>query len=192
VGVPPSTPGRGIGLAGATSPTEPKENLMGVADQVKGVVEGAVGALNPLAKGDQNEPDAAAEAAERPATPATDTEEVRVARAEEELDVATVGRQAGSVGVSKTVHTETAQVEVPVRHEEVHIDRVPVDKPTYAASIGAEEIQVPLYAEETVVTKQPVVKEQVRISKAAHTDTDTVTADVRKEHLEVDDQSATS
>lgn len=167
---------------------------MGIADQVKGAVEGAVDALNPLAKGDQNESDGAAEAAERrdvPATPATDTEEVRVARSEEELDVATVGRQAGSVGVSKTVHTETEQVEVPVRHEEVHIDRVPVEKPD-AASIGAEEVQVPVYAEETVVTKQPVVKEEVRISKAAHTDTDTVTADVRKERLEVDDESATS
>ena len=139
---------------------------MGITDHVKGAVEGAVGALNPLAKGE--------------------SEEVRVDRAEEELDVTTAGREAGSVGVHKTVQTETEQVQVPVRREEVHVDRVPVGEPTDAAGIGGDEVRVQVYEEETVITKRPVVKEEVRIRKTGHTDVDTVTEDVRKEHVQID------
>lgn len=62
---------------------------------------------------------------------------------------------------------------------------MPVGEPTESAAIGAEEIRVPIYGE-TVVTKRPVVKEELRISKDVHTDVETVTEDVRKEHLEVD------
>src|SRR3712207_316837 len=46
-------------------------------------------------------------------------DELRVQRTEEELRAGTREREAGEVGVHKTVHTDREQVEVPTRREEV-------------------------------------------------------------------------
>jgi uncharacterized protein (TIGR02271 family) len=48
---------------------------------------------------------------------------------------------------------------------------------------------VPLTEEEVVVEKRPVVKEEVRIRKDVVEDTEVVEADVRREEVEVDDQT---
>src|SRR5215217_4419112 len=56
-----------------------------------------------------------------------DEDELRVERTEEELRAGTREREAGEVGVRKSVRTEGEQVRVPKRREEVHVDRVPVE-----------------------------------------------------------------
>ena len=61
-----------------------------------------------------------------------------------------------------------------------------MDEPTESAAIGEEVIRVPVYEEETVVTKQPVVKEEIRVSKEAHGDVEHVAENVRKENVDVD------
>jgi uncharacterized protein (TIGR02271 family) len=48
---------------------------------------------------------------------------------------------------------------------------------------------IPLTEEEVVVEKRPVVKEEIRIRKDVVEDTEVVEEDVRREEVDVDDQS---
>ncbi len=114
-------------------------------------------------------------------------EELRVQRTEEELRAGTRERQAGEVGVRKTVCTDRERIEVPTRHEEVTVDRVPVEGEATEAEIGEDEVSIPLTEEEVVVEKRPVAKEEVRIRKEVVEDTEVVEEDVRREEVEIDD-----
>jgi uncharacterized protein (TIGR02271 family) len=119
-----------------------------------------------------------------------DEDELRVQRTEEELAAGTRERQAGQVRVSKRVRTDREQIEVPTRHEEVTVERVPVSEGTTTeAQIGEDEVRVPVTEEEVVVEKRPVAKEEVRIRKDVVEDTEVVEEDVRREEIDVDDQT---
>jgi uncharacterized protein (TIGR02271 family) len=118
-----------------------------------------------------------------------DEDELRVQRTEEELAAGTREREAGGVQVRKRVRTDREQMEVPTRREEVHVDRVPVEGEASEAEIGDEEIRVPVTEEEAVVEKRPVAKEEVRIRKDVVEDTEVVEEDVRREEVDIDDQS---
>ena len=114
-------------------------------------------------------------------------DELRVQRTEEELAAGTREREAGEVGVRKTVRTDRESVEVPTRHEEVSVERVPLSGEASEAQIGDEEVSVPVTEEEVVVEKRPVVKEELRIRKEVVEDTEVVEEDVRREEIEVED-----
>jgi len=118
-----------------------------------------------------------------------DEDELRVQRTEEELRAGTAEREAGSVQVRKRVRTDRETVEVPTRHEEVSVERVPVEGEATEAQIGEDEVSVPLTEEEVVVEKRPVAKEEVRIRKDVVEDTEVVEEDVRREEVEIDDQT---
>ncbi len=118
-----------------------------------------------------------------------DEDELRVQRTEEELRAGTREREAGEVGVRKTVRTDREQIEVPTRHEEVTVERVPVEGEATEAEIGEDEVSIPLTEEEVVVEKRPVAKEEVRIRKDVVEDTEVVEEDVRREEVEIDDQT---
>ncbi|MDF2701356.1 MAG: conserved domain [Rubrobacteraceae bacterium] len=71
------------------------------------------------------------------------------------------------------------------------MERIPVEEgaaTTEAQRIG--EVRVPLTEEEVVVEKRPVDKEEVRIRKDVVEDTEVVEEDVRREEIDVDDQTA--
>src|SRR5918998_191622 len=57
-----------------------------------------------------------------------DEDELRVQRTEEELRAGTREREAGALNVRKRVRTDREQISVPTRHEEVSIERVPVEE----------------------------------------------------------------
>src|ERR671913_672591 len=77
--------------------------------------------------------------------PGSDLEdELRVRRSEEELLAGTREREAGSVKVRKRVRVDRERIEVPTRHEEVSVERVPVSGEATEAQIGADEVSVPL------------------------------------------------
>jgi uncharacterized protein (TIGR02271 family) len=118
-----------------------------------------------------------------------DEDELRVQRSEEELRAGTRQREAGSLNVRKRVVSERQRMEVPTRREEVTVDRVPVEGEATEAQIGDDEVRVPLTEEEVVVEKRPVAKEEVRIRKDVVEDTEVVEEDVRKEEVDVDNQS---
>src|SRR5215208_1692476 len=82
-----------------------------------------------------------------------------------------------------------SQIEVPTRHEEVTVERVPVKGEASAAQIGDDEVVVPVTEEEVIVHKRPVVKEEVRIRKDVVEETEVVEEDVRREEVEVEDET---
>jgi uncharacterized protein (TIGR02271 family) len=55
--------------------------------------------------------------------------------------------------------------------------------------IGEDEVVVPVTEEEIVVEKRPVVKEEVRIKKDVVEDTEVVEEDVRREEIDIEDQT---
>jgi len=118
-----------------------------------------------------------------------DVDELRVQRSEEELRAGTREREAGALRVRKRVRTDRERIEVPTRHEEVSVERVPVEGEATEAQIGEDEVSVPVTEEEVVVDKRAVAKEEVRIRKDAVEDTEVVEEDVRREEVEVEDDT---
>ena len=119
-----------------------------------------------------------------------DEDELRVQRSEEELRAGTREREAGALNVRKRVRTDREQVSVPTRHEEVSVERVPVEgREASEAEIGEDEVTMPVTEEEVVTEKRPVVKEELRIRKDVVQDEEVVEEDVRREEVDVDDQT---
>jgi uncharacterized protein (TIGR02271 family) len=118
-----------------------------------------------------------------------DEDELRVQRTEEELVAGIRQREAGSIRVRKRVRTDREHIEVPTRHEEVTVERVPVEGEASEAQIGDEEVVVPVTEEEVVVHKRPVLKEEVRVRKDVVEETEVVEEDVRREEVEVEDET---
>ncbi len=116
-------------------------------------------------------------------------DELRVQRTEEELAAGTREREAGEVRVRKNVRSDRESIEVPTRHEEVSVERVPVEGEASEAEIGEDEVSVPVTEEEVVVSKRPVVKEEVRIKKDVVDDTEVVEEDVRREEIDIEDET---
>jgi uncharacterized protein (TIGR02271 family) len=123
-------------------------------------------------------------------------EDLRVQRSEEELSAGVRERAAGQVNVKKNVRTEREVVRVPKRREEVDIERVPVEGEAREVStatvtdIGEDEVVVQVFEEEVVVSKRVVLKEEIRLRKRVVEAEEVVEVDLRKEEVEVDDQSA--
>ena len=112
-------------------------------------------------------------------------------RSEEELHVGTERREAGRARLRKYVETENVQETVPVRHEQVRVEREPItdanrDAALSGAEISEEEHEVTLYEEEPVVEKRTVPKERVRLDKDVSTDEETVSEEVRRERIEAE------
>jgi uncharacterized protein (TIGR02271 family) len=118
-----------------------------------------------------------------------DEDELRVQRTEEELAAGTREREAGQLKVRKRVRTDRETIEVPTRHEEVSVERVPASGEATEAQIGEDEVVVPVTEEEVVVGKRAVAKEEVRIRKDVVSDTETVEEDVRREEIDVEDET---
>jgi uncharacterized protein (TIGR02271 family) len=130
---------------------------------------------------------------ERGSGPANE-DELRVQRSEEELRVGTREREVGAVRVRKRVRTERERLVVPKKREEVRVEKVPVEGRREEApedEIGEEEVRIPIVEEEVVVEKRPVIKEEIRIRKDVVQDEEVVEEDVRKEEVEIDDQTTT-
>jgi len=97
----------------------------------------------------------------------------------------------GEVRVRKEVVTDQKTVTVPVEREEVVIERRPTrrkasSKSIPASSATAEEIRIPVTEEQVHVDKEVVVKEEVAVGKRKVRDTETVSTDVKREELKVE------
>lgn len=140
--------------------------------------------------GEFREHDRNVEGVNQPGSDLEDEDELRVQRTEEELRAGTREREAGAMKVRKRVRTDRESVEVPTRREEVHVERVPVEEGTASeAEIGDDEVRVPVTEEEVIVDKKPVVKEELRIRKDVVEDTEVVEDEVRREEVDVDDET---
>lgn len=105
----------------------------------------------------------------------------------ERLNVNKSEVEAGEVVINKRVVEDTQTINVPVRHEEVVVERVPVtDGRVGDADFDSETFTIPLSQEQVHVSKEPVVTEQVRVSKRDVESTEQVSANLRREELDVE------
>ena len=137
--------------------------------------------------GEFREHDRNQEGVAQPGSDLDDRDELRVQRSEEELRAGTREREAGAMRVRKRVRTDRERMEVPVKHEEVSVERVPVSGEATEAQIGEDEVSVPVTEEEVVVDKRAVAKEEVRVRKDVVEGTEVVEEDVRREEVDVED-----
>lgn len=117
-------------------------------------------------------------------------------RSEERLRVGTEQVPAGTARLRKYVVTENVTQTVPVSHEEVRVEREPiteenVDAATSGPDISEAEHEVTLQAERPVVEKETVPVERVHVGTERVTDEETVSEDVHKEQVELDEETET-
>jgi uncharacterized protein (TIGR02271 family) len=117
-------------------------------------------------------------------------------RSEERLRAGTETQEVGRARLRKHVVTEHEQVTVPVSHEEVRVEREPITEANRGAAqdgpaISEEEHEVTLRAERPVVTTEAEPVERVRLGTETVRDQETVGGEVRKEQIELDDDSGT-
>jgi uncharacterized protein (TIGR02271 family) len=115
-------------------------------------------------------------------------------RSEEELSVGTAKREAGRVRLQKYVVEEEVTQTVPVRREAVRVEREPITEAnigdaTEGPEISSEEHEVVLHEETPVTEKRVVPKERVRLDTDVQTEDRQVSDTVRKEQIDVDDDS---
>jgi uncharacterized protein (TIGR02271 family) len=120
------------------------------------------------------------------------TTDTAMTRSEERLRAGTERVETGRARLRKYVVTDTEQVQVPVSREEVRVEREPItdanrDAAHAGPEISEEEHEVTLRAERPVVQTEAVPVERVRLDKEQVTDTETVSGEVRKEKIEVDE-----
>ena len=79
---------------------------------------------------------------------------------------------------------------MPTRHEEVSVERVPVEEGRYATlgEIGEDEVVMPVTEEEVVTEKRPMVKEEIRVRKDV-VEEEVIEEDMRKEEIDVEDST---
>jgi uncharacterized protein (TIGR02271 family) len=123
--------------------------------------------------------------------PATDD---LMTRSEERLTIATVRREVGRARLRKYIVTEQQTVTVPVTREQIRIEREPITAADITngttdtaggPTLREEEHEIVLHAARAVVDKLTVPVERVRLDTDVVTDSQTVTADIRRELIEV-------
>lgn len=122
----------------------------------------------------------------------TESDEIHIPLAEEELTATVREREVGDVRVSKTVVAEDRVLEVPVTEEHLRVERRIVDRPVDAGDVGTFEqivVDVPLREEEVDVQKRARVTEEVVVSKEAVQHTERVADTVRREEIHIDDDT---
>ena len=119
---------------------------------------------------------------------------IAVPMAEEHLE-ARIRRDAAGAGtarVRKTVTSERQSLDVPVTHDELRVERVPMDENTAAAhelgpgAFTEQDIDVPLMGEQVELEKRTRVIEQVVLRKRQITEQRRYSGEVRKERVWVE------
>lgn len=134
--------------------------------------------------------------------------EMVVELAHEEVTPRIVLREQGQVRIRKVVRTEVRHFEVPVRREELVVERLPAEAEAHAASEGASERRdtrldggpafeeasfiIPLREEQVELTKTARVWQEVRVTRAVSTEKREVRTTVRRELADVEEEGEVS
>lgn len=118
-------------------------------------------------------------------------------RSEEQLRVGTEKVQTGRARLRKYVTTEQVSMTVPVTKEHVTLDREPITDANRGdamsgGDITEEEHEIVLTEERPVVTTETVPVERVRMGTETEQTQETVSGQVRKEQIELDDPEKTT
>lgn len=123
--------------------------------------------------------------------------ETRIPLHEEALKVGKRTVEMGGIRLRKIVRTETVEHPVELKREDVVVERVPAGergregRPAEGKEgkvFEGEEIFIPLCREEPVVEKETRVREEFRARKTEERESQTVSGEVRKEDVQVQDQ----
>jgi stress response protein YsnF len=125
-----------------------------------------------------------------------ETSDGGMVRSEEQLRVGTERVAATRVRIVKYVVTEEVQVTVPIRREEIRVEEVPldaVDEPgeslvPAASGGGGLPDEIVLHTERPVVSVEVVPTERVRLRTEVVQGQETVTRQVQREQIAVDQQ----
>lgn len=107
---------------------------------------------------------------------------------EEELQARKETVETGRVTLGKEIVEEEKSVDVPLKREDVYVERRPVDRPS-DHPVGADSertVDVPVHEERVDVQKQPIVYEEVSAGKQAVVRQQPVSETVRREELRVE------
>jgi uncharacterized protein (TIGR02271 family) len=125
------------------------------------------------------------------------TTDAAMTRSEEHLVAGTEQVQTGKARLRKHIVIETQQVDVPVSREELRLEREPItdanrDRALAGEDITEEEHEVVLTEQRPLVSTETVAVERVKLGKETVADTETVSGEVRKEQIELDDPTGTA
>jgi uncharacterized protein (TIGR02271 family) len=123
-------------------------------------------------------------------------------RSEEQLRVGTEQVATSRARLVKYVVTENVQITVPIRREEIRIEQAPIDEaagtedspgetlmPAAGTTSGALPDEIILHTERPVVTVEVVPVERVRLRTVAVQGQGTVTDQVQREQIAVDEHA---
>ena len=113
----------------------------------------------------------------------------RLERAEERLTPHTENVEAGRLLIRRRTTTEPETVEVQLTHDEIDLDRVNADRPLeegeeVVREVGDETILL-VVEERLEVRKVPWVVEEIHVRRRLVTETQSVSDEIRKEHIEI-------
>ncbi len=125
------------------------------------------------------------------------TTDEAMTRSEERLHAATERVEAGRARLRKWIERDTETHTVPVTREEAVVEREPITdanigNATSGPELSEEEHEVVLTEETPVVQKDVTPVERVRLGTQAVTEQETVSAEVAKERIEVEGDTATT
>jgi uncharacterized protein (TIGR02271 family) len=117
--------------------------------------------------------------------------EERIPVTEEALRIGKRSRRIGGVRVYSHTTERPVEEEVPLKTEEIHVERRPVDRPASEAELAGtgETVEVTAVSEEPVIEKTARVKEEVVVSKTAGERVETVHETLRGTEVEVEQLS---
>ncbi|MEV0327776.1 YsnF/AvaK domain-containing protein [Micromonospora echinospora] len=109
-------------------------------------------------------------------------------RSEERLRVGTESEPAGSARLHKYVVTEDVHTTVPVEHDEVRVERMPVTSTDrdVRPDIGEAERELTLRRERPVTRKDQVPVERVRLARDEVVEDQPIDEQVRRERIDAD------
>ncbi|SEE15353.1 DUF2382 domain-containing protein [Streptomyces sp. TLI_105] len=126
----------------------------------------------------------------------TSVDDDAMTRSEEQMHVGTERVETGRVRLRKYVVTEEVQQTVPIRHEEVRVEREPITDANRGQALSGPEIseaehEVTLHEERPVVETRTVPVERVGLRTDEVTEEETVTGQVRRERIDVETDDVT-
>ena len=108
----------------------------------------------------------------------------------EEVAVETIRVPRGTVRVNTRIETRDETVEIPLEHEEVIVERVPIDRLVDGAVPAPRQendvLIIPVTEEIAVVEKRLMLREEVRISRRRTATTSRETVTLRREVADVE------
>ncbi|MGY1803183.1 PRC and DUF2382 domain-containing protein [Blastococcus sp. SYSU D00922] len=136
-----------------------------------------------------------------PPQPPAQADEGAMTRSEEQLVVGTERVATTRARLVKYVVTEEVQITVPIRREEIRLEEVPIDAPDHVAGetlvadqpgtgSGGLPDEIVLHTERPVVTVEVVPTERVRLRTVVVEGQETVTEQVQREQVVVDQDTA--